>query len=443
MKDINTVLRGSPYQGYLYSYPHKTSYRPLEQPQDMAQTWRDEDRQNLFLYLHIPFCEMRCGFCNLFTSAKPRGGCSGDIVTSYVDALERQAACFHEAVPDARFSRLALGGGTPTYLSPEQLDRLFAIAKKRFQIKLEATPCSVETSPETATAERLAVLRENHVDRISIGVQSFIDEEVRSVGRAQKSDDVCATLSLMREMGFSTLNIDLMYGLPGQSETRWQYSLDQALHFAPEEIYLYPLYVRPLTGVSRLGRSWDDERLALYRYGRDYLCTRGYEQVSMRMFRKSCGTGEAAPVYCCQEDGMVGLGPGARSYTRALHYSSEYAVGASGVREIIGDFSKRSDEELSQVNYGARLDLAEEKRRYTILSLLHADGLDTPGYQERFGSDVVSDFPELAQLDEAGLSRQSGSRILLNEAGFERADAIGPWLHSTRVQELMAEYELR
>ncbi len=443
MKDIKRITNGSPYQQYLYSYPHKTTYRPLAQPTSLQEAWSREGVDDLFLYMHIPFCAMRCGFCNLFTSAKPRGGEQGAIVKSYVDAIERQALQFREAVPHARFSRFALGGGTPTYLEPEDLQRLFAIAKNLFGMDLKITPTSVESSPETASLERLTVLRENHVDRISIGVQSFIDEEVRSVGRAQKREEVCQTLTNMREMGFPILNIDLMYGLPGQTQERWQYSIDEALQFAPEEIYLYPLYVRPLTGVSKLARTWDDERVALYRFGRDYLRARGYEQVSMRMFRKPLARTDDAPKYSCQEDGMVGLGPGARSYTRELHYSTDYAVAAAGVREIISDYSARSDQTLREIDYGTRLNEAEQKRRYAILSLLHIDGLRYADYRERFGGAVQEDFPELALLREAGLCSDRDGALLLTDAGFERADAIGPWLHSEEVDALMTDFDLK
>tara|TARA_R110002096_G_scaffold42143_2_gene113517 strand:+ start:40210 stop:41544 length:1335 start_codon:yes stop_codon:yes gene_type:complete len=444
MKDIKLITNASPYQQYLYSYPHKTSYRPLVESTNLREAWSDEDCGDLFLYMHVPFCAMRCGFCNLFTSAKPRGGEQGAIVKSYVDAIERQALQFKEAVPDAHFSRFALGGGTPTYLEPDDLQRLFAIAKNLFGMDLEATPTSVESSPETASIERLKVLREHHVDRISIGVQSFIDEEVRSVGRAQKRDEVCQTLTNMREMGFPILNIDLMYGLPGQTEERWQYSIDEALQFSPEEIYLYPLYVRPLTGVSKLARTWDDERVALYRFGRDYLRARGYEQVSMRMFSKlQAARDDDAPKYSCQEDGMVGLGPGARSYTRDLHYSTDYAVAAAGVREIITDYSERSDTRLQEIDYGTRLSEAEQKRRYAILSLLHIDGLNFAAYERRFGGSALGDFPELALLQEAGLCSEKAGVLLLTDAGFERADAIGPWLHSAEVDALMTGFDLK
>src|SRR6185312_6142572 len=101
----------SPYQGYLYAYPHKTAYRRLEPRRDLREVWRDEPRDALFGYVHVPFCEMRCGFCNLFTRANP----AAEQVTAYLAQLRRQAAAVRESIgEDATFAQLAIGGGTPT-----------------------------------------------------------------------------------------------------------------------------------------------------------------------------------------------------------------------------------------------------------------------------------------------------------------------------------------
>ena len=119
-------------------------------------------------------------------------------------------------------------------------------------------------------------------------------------------------------------------------------SIRAALRFEPEEIFLYPLYVRPLTGLGTSDKEWDDIRLNCYRQGRDYLLSQGYTQTSMRMFQRNTeretrciASLHQEPIYCCQADGMVGLGCGARSYTDDLHYSNEYAVGGKGIREIL------------------------------------------------------------------------------------------------------------
>jgi oxygen-independent coproporphyrinogen-3 oxidase len=438
-ESITDVMSGSPYRDYLYSYPHKSAYRPLTPSHSLSELWANEDQQALFLYMHIPFCEMRCGFCNLFTTPKP----AADPVADYVDALERQAAVVKGCLDEPRFARMAIGGGTPTYLSESQLHRVFDVAERTMGVDLSATPISVETSPETGSQERLAALRSRGVDRISIGVQSFDEREVRGVGRAQETVQVEKTLTMIRELGFPTLNIDLMYGLPGQTPESWLASLERTMYFAAQEVYIYPLYVRPLTGLGRQQKSWDDERLDFYQQGRDFLLERGYEQVSMRMFRKKDAPEVGGPVYCCQSDGMVGLGVGARSYTDRLHYSSEYAVGNRGVKDIIGDFTGSELERYRHATYGVQLDDDDRRRRFVIVSLLANEGLGIEAYRERFDSEVIEDFGELSDLVEAGAATHDSGRIMLTPAGMERSDAIGPWLRSAQVNALMESYALR
>ncbi|HEU4328608.1 MAG TPA: STM4012 family radical SAM protein [Roseiflexaceae bacterium] len=442
--DPSALLTGTPYRAYAYAYPHKTAYRPLAQPAPLEQVWSGEPRGALFLYIHIPFCEMRCGFCNLFTVANPKGG----IEAAYLDALERQARRTAAALGGATFVRLAIGGGTPTYLEAADLHRLFDITANCFGLDPRAVPVSVETSPKTATPERLRALRARGADRISIGVQSFDDAEAAAAGRPQRRADVERALEQIRAEGFPTLNIDLIYGIPGQTVDSWLKSLRAALRYAPEELYLYPLYVRPLTGLGRRAPGgtdpeWDAQRLACYRAGRDMLRAAGYTQTSMRMFRAAHAPAAAGPVYCCQDDGMVGLGCGARSYTRALHYSSEYAVSAGGVRAIIADYLARPDESFGAAHYGIALGPEEQRRRFVIQSLLQVEGLDLPAYRRRFGGEVLDDLPALAELPGLGLAERAGDVLRLTNAGLERSDAIGPWLYTTEVGTLMEAYELR
>jgi oxygen-independent coproporphyrinogen-3 oxidase len=431
------LLTDSPYVAYLYSYPHKTSYRRLDPEVALDELWAAERRDALFLYLHVPFCEMRCGFCNLFTAARP----ADDFVDAYLDAMTRQALRTRTALgPDARFARMAIGGGTPTILPAAKLERLFDIAERTMGASLRTIPISVETSPETALPERLRILGRRGVDRVSIGVQSFFDAECAAVNRPQKTAQVEAALDAIRSTGFPTLNIDLMYGLPGQTRATWLASLERAVRFRPEELYLYPLYVRPVTVLSRR-EAWDDERLAMYRAGRDLLLASGYRQISMRMFRAVDAPGDLdAPVYCCQSDGMVGIGCGARSYTESLHYATEYAVGARGVERILEAYVAQAD--FGAVVHGIRLDGGEQRRRHVILSLL-ADGVDLAAYRARFGTEALDDLPQLAELAPRGLATLSHEALRLTPAGVERSDLIGPWLCSARVHDLMTGHELR
>jgi oxygen-independent coproporphyrinogen III oxidase len=438
LTESHPVLTGSPYAGYVYAYPHKTAYRAFE-PRPLREVWAHEPRSGLFLYVHVPFCTMRCGFCNLFTTANPKA----DLVTFYLDALRRQAEVVRDALPDARFARFAIGGGTPTYLSETDIAELFDIAENVMGADARAIPTGVEASPDTLTPAKAELLKARGVERVSIGVQSFIESEAANSGRPQSRADVDNALSLLARTGFRTVNIDLIYGLPGQTVATWLYSLREALRYSPEELYLYPLYVRPLTGLGRSHKEWDDSRLACYREARAVLLAEGYEQVSMRMFRRAVGArgGSARPEYCCQEDGMVGLGCGARSYTRGLHYSLDYAVQPKSVKGIIADYLARTRDELAHATHGFALDRDEQRRRYLLQSVLNVEGLDAARYAARFGTDPADDFPDLRTFAELGLLAFDGTKWTPTARGLERSDAIGPWFFPPHVRSLMAEYE--
>lgn len=436
-----------PYQDYVYAYPHKTSYRPLPDRPALRDLWRAEPKDALALYLHIPFCEVRCGFCNLFT----RVGAPGDLTTRYLDALDRQAGAVREALGEdgpVRFAAAAFGGGTPTFLQAAELERLCDIAEHRMGAPLGRVPLSVETSPATATADRLAVLAARGATRISLGVQSFAEDEARAAVRPQRRSDVDAALGRIRDTGVPVLNIDLIYGIDGQTPASWRASLDAALAWRPEELYLYPLYVRPLTGLS--GRTavedpaWDAQRLNLYRQGRDHLLEAGYRQTSMRMFQRADVTAQGPVDHACQTDGMIGLGCGARSYTSGLHYSFDYAVGMPQVRAIIDDYTATRD--FDTALHGRRIDSDEARRRHLLQSLLQADGLPVDDYRARFGTTPQDDYPaELADFAGRGWLDASASPDLLrlSPEGLAHSDAVGPALFSARVRADMTAHQVR
>lgn len=449
---LDALLRLPPYQAYSYSYPHKTAYRALDASRTLRETWAEEDRRALFLYLHIPFCTYRCGFCNLFTLARP----GEDTVTRYLDQLETQFTATLDALGEHAFARFALGGGTPSYLDALQLERLFAMLRSG-GVDLRAIPAGMEVSPETVDADKMALCREAGIDRISMGIQSFSDAEVRALVRPQQRDVVEHAIAAIRAQRFPTLNLDLIYGIEGQTVASFLASIDSALAFSPEELYLYPLYVRPLTGLGRIAESGSegkrrfvlqpepvDERLAMYRAGRDCLLAAGYTQVSMRMFRAPHAPAtDAGPAYCCQNDGMVGIGCGARSYTRGLHYASEYGVSRRGVVDILDHYLSLSREDFARVDHGIALDGDEQRRRHAMQSLLVKPGLSLSAWRARFASDLFDDLPQLRELETAGIARLDGDLLALGDEGFARADTLGPWLISPAVAARMADYSLR
>ncbi|MEW2557102.1 STM4012 family radical SAM protein, partial [Streptomyces zhihengii] len=341
-------------------------------------------------------------------------------------------------------------GGTPTFLTAAELSRLCDIAEHTMGADLRAVPLSVEASPATATADRLSVLAERGTTRLSLGVQSFVDAEARSAVRPQKRAEVEAALGRIRDAAIPVLNIDLIYGIDGQSEDTWRASLEAALAWRPEELYLYPLYVRPLTGLGRLPEplsdaAWDSRRLALYRYGRDLLLDAGYTQVSMRMFRRSGAPESSAGDHACQTDGMVGLGCGARSYTPDLHYSFDYAVDMRRIRTIVDDYVERTGADFARADHGRRMDGDEARRRHLLQSLLQAEGMPVAAYTARFGTGPWDDFPaELAEFAARGWladDTAAPGALRLTPEGLAHSDAVGPALFSPAVRAAMAAYE--
>jgi oxygen-independent coproporphyrinogen III oxidase len=422
---------GPLYQDYAYGYPHKTAYRGLTPPVPLRAIWADEPKDRLFLYVHLPFCEMRCGFCNLFTTANA----PEDRINAYLAALSREMTAVRDEIGPARIVQMAIGGGTPTLLGAAALDRLFDAVARQFDAAPSAVPTGIETSPDTATPETIRLLSARGIDRISIGVQSFIEAETRAMGRPQKPQTVRAALDTIRAETFNRLNIDLIYGAENQTAASFGASIREALRWAPEEIYLYPLYVRRGTGLDGKADVADEHRRQLYRAGRDLLLEVGYVQNSMRAFRLPATTGAAE--FSCQEDGVIGLGAGARSYTATHHYATDYAVSRKGVLGILDDYAGRDSDTFRAAHHGMAIAPDERARRFVLKSILRTDGLDGARFAALFGEDVRAAFPVLVQLFEAQMLADGGSVIRPTAVGLEQSDAIPPLFYSGDVRARM------
>jgi len=234
------------YQQYAYSYPHKLAYRTLENPRHLDDVWKAHKQTNLFAYLHIPFCEMRCGFCNLFTIAHPKDG-----VGKYLSALKWEAQTYRTHLPNAQFEAYAIGGGTPTYLDTEQLEDMLLTFKEVLGVDMNEKFGSIETSPKSISQEKIKLIEAFGITRASIGIQSWMEEETKALGRPQPPEIAEKAVTLLANSDIPEINIDLIYGIKNQTPTSWKYSLEHTLAFQPAEIYLYPLYTRPLTGLDK------------------------------------------------------------------------------------------------------------------------------------------------------------------------------------------------
>lgn len=413
----------------MYSYPHKTAYGPLSGIclEDYIQ--RLAGGQNS-LYFHIPFCQSKCGYCNLFSVT----GQSDDFMTAYVDAMERHAGQLRTIFPEgADFSDLTLGGGTPLLLSEKLLQRIFSIARGR--MGFEGAPVIVETSPAQTTEEKVAVLRQNDVTRVSMGVQSFYDEELRALNRMHRAEQVHRAAHILKKSNFPCINLDLIYGIPGQTVESLLDSAGQAAAYEPEEMFVYPLYIKEGTFLAEKMTIHPETLYEMYHELRDFLIERGYKQLSMRRFVKdpdpldqgSCGFGNTISVGC-----------GGRSYIGELHFSTPFALGQRGCMDILQQYMEKKD--FLEVTHGYLLSEEEIRRRYVIKNILFCCGIDREEYRCQFDSEPERDYPLLTEWIRSGLAVADSAKICLTERGISLSDLLGPALISEEVREKMNKW---
>ncbi len=418
----------NPYQQYMYSYPHKTAYGALEDIRLTDYAERLSGRE-CSLYFHIPFCQSKCGYCNLFSVT----GQDENRMDQYIDAMERHAGQLASVLPDSLvFSDLTLGGGTPLILSAGQLERVFGIAEKQMGFDPGERRTIVETSPAQTTKEKLAILKSYKVTRISMGVQSFCEDELKILNRSHTPDQVRSAMERIKEAEFPCVNLDLIYGIPGQTQESLLYSADEALFFEPEELFVYPLYIKKDTALFRQGVKREEAAYGMYLVLRDYLRERGYVPYSMRRFVKN---GDTAGMSGCGFENTLSVGCGGRSYIDQLHFCMPYEVRQSRCREILEEYIQEKD--YLAVRHGYLLSEEEQKRRFVIKNILFACGLSKNQYRQHFQTEPERDFSVLLQWVQEGLACMDGDSFRLTEHGFSLSDSLGPVLISDEVREKM------
>ena len=425
----------NPYIQYMYSYPHKTAYRPLKGVffQEYASLLSGGGHS---LYFHIPFCQSKCGYCNLFSIT----GQGEEEMSRYLDAAERQCRQYREMLSDVKpdFSDVSVGGGTPLLLTERQLERMFHILETHFTYGKDKTT-AIETAPNQTVREKLQILRQANVTRVSMGIQSFSDRELQALGRRHDAERAKKALDLLKAFAFPCVNVDFIYGIPEQTEKSLLASLKEAVSFSPDEIFLYPLYIKHGAWLKQKNAGNPAAAYRQYQEGSAFLKAEGYRQDSMRRFvRKErrdfseCGFGDSLAIGC-----------GGRSYLGRLHFCTPYAVAG---KECIRQVNRFLDtEDFSQITHGMLLSEEEMKRRYVIRHLLIRPGLDIRRYRENFGTKAEEDFPKLLDWMRQGYAEicKIGKRecLALTETGLGLSDYLGPQLISAQVWEKMQEWE--
>lgn len=431
----------NPYIQYMYSYPHKTAYQPLTGValEDYLPALAGSGHG---LYLHIPFCQTKCGYCNLFSVT----GQDSAAMDRYLDAVERQAKQYGALLAPFRteFSSLTIGGGTPLLLSENQIRRMFAVLEDCFSFTA-GRELVIETAPNQTTEGKLRLLKSSGATRISMGIQSFSDQELETLRRSHRADRARQALALLTSWDFPCINVDFIYGIPGQTVQSLLSSLEEALTFEPDELFLYPLYVKHGAKLEREpgdGMVLEPEAaLAQYQAASAFLREQGFRQDSMRRFLRQKGQ----RVYSeCGFGTSLALGCGGRSYLGNLHFSTPYAITRTGCLTQLAEYEATRD--FTRISHGLLLSPQEQKRRYVIRHLLIQPGLSLDKYQEHFHSQAETDFPLLGQwLEEGYLERRKGEDgpdyLSLTPAGMALSDYLGPRLVSPQICQYMKDWE--
>jgi oxygen-independent coproporphyrinogen-3 oxidase len=366
-------------------------------------------------YIQVPFCGVKCTYCNFAT-----GVFSPSIFPGYVDAVCREmemralSSTASRAI-GAEIDTIYVGGGTPSLLEPQDLARLLATLRANFDCELREV--TLEADPETITAENSAAWREAGYDRVSLGVQSFADAELLATGRRHRRAEVFAAVKNLRDAGFDNVSIDLIAGLPCQTEESWRQSLVELVATAPEHVSIYLLETDEK---SSLGREMlqggvrfnakrvpsDDDMAAFYEYACDVLRSAGYEHYEISNWaRRANKNGNGADLRShhnlkyWRREPYLGFGAGAHSFDGAVRRSNtesvtEYLAGMQQGKfpvkesEVVGKQQALDEELFLGLRQLAGIDFARIERQYGVPLRERLTGLARDGLLEIEGDSV-------------------------------------------------------
>lgn len=357
------------------------------------------------VYIHIPFCRRRCIYCDFNTYAG-----RATLIPSYVDALCREIAIVGEKQPvSSTIHTVYFGGGTPSLLIPSQTEQILGTLRQHYPLTEEAE-ITLEANPGTVDRASLAALRRIGINRLSLGMQSAHADELKWLGRIHTLHETRESVRWAREVGFSNLNLDLLYGLPEQSLDRWQATLRQAVALDPDHLSLYALTIEAHTPLGKdLARGriiTPDADLAatMYEWASEYLEACGYTQYEISNW--------ARPGFACRHNltywrnqPYLGFGAGAHGYAGGYRYAN--------VRRLSAYLQRMASTEQAPLPYPftpataqRQIILAREEMQETMLLGLRltGEGIAMDAFQQRFGMAMTDVFgPEIEELLHLGL----------------------------------------
>ena len=365
------------------------------------------------LYIHVPFCEAKCPYCDFFSVVGKGQDVEGSI-EGLLAELERRAPL--------RPRTIFVGGGTPSWLSIDQLTRLFDSLHNLTGFRDFTSEVTVECNPESLDSEKAVALVGLGATRLSIGFQSLRPETLQFFGRVHGVEDCFNAYEAARRAGPAAVSIDMIFGAPGQTGVEWAQDLDRVLNLEPDHISCYALTFEEGTlftrwlEAGRLERMPEEEELALFRITRDHITKRGYEAYEVSNF---CLSGHECRhnVNYWRNGPYVGVGPGAASHVSGMRFGNPRALEAWRRIAVGGG---------DPTFWSERLDPAHRLGETWWLGLRLAEGLDPATALEIAGVNPVDDpcLPTAKRLALEGLLAESGGRWHLTARGLELSDAV-------------------
>ena len=367
------------------------------------------------LYIHIPFCKRKCLYCDFYSEIYDR-----ELSSAYIDVMIDQIA----GSPH-RFSTIYIGGGTPSALEPELLERLLKALRPKFAgASLEFT---VEANPESLDDRRIKVLSDSGVTRLSIGVQSLDDRKLKKLGRLHNAESARGAVHLARKRAFSNIGIDLMFGVWGETAKGWKDELDEAVRLPVSHISCYSLTYEKGTPLFKavLNKSVlpieDDRSSAMYETAMELLALRGFKQYEISNFAGAEEFKCRHNISYWENNPYIGLGASAVSYMDGIR-----AKNVPDIREYI----KRYRSGASLIESSEKLSPVRRAKETAAIKIRTRDGIDFGWFREKTGYDLEElerkALSELADKDLIKYKREGDSLtgIALKHRGILFCDTV-------------------
>ncbi|CAH8769661.1 radical SAM family heme chaperone HemW [Paenibacillus dendritiformis] len=369
-----------------------------------------EGRAPRAVYIHIPFCTNKCHYCD-FNSYVLKG----QPVMDYLRALEQEMEHTVQQHPPGVIDSIFVGGGTPTVLTPEQMEYFLASVRRAFPQWSPDIEFTMEANPGTTDADKLQVMQEGGVNRISFGVQSFNNDLLTGIGRIHNTDDVYRSIDNAKRAGFANMSIDLMFGLPNQSVEMVGHSVEKALELDLPHLSIYSLKVEENTLFhamyhrNELPLPSEEEELDMYMLIMDRMKAAGYEQYEISNFARPGYASRHNTTYWRNED-YYGLGAGAHGYVGRQRH-----LNIKGVTPY-NDACKQGLPRLDSF----RIEEAEAMEDFMMVGLRMLEGISIERFSEQFNGALLDKVfaQPIKRLLKKGLLEPTEAGYRLTEQGL-------------------------